>query len=436
MFADSAQLKLQDLTHDDIELYVRDMLQTMLGAGKIGTTDCVRKFQLIQKVIHKADGGFLWVYLATRTLFEGFTNEDGIEELEARLDQLPNEIIDLYTHMPQRVNTVYRRQIAVYFELMLSKHFKPLSALRMILAADQSMATGLFKAPFDESSRGKLILKCEGLNAIVATRCAGMLETEELSAEASTKVLIYYEEHSLVKALHRTVYGYFDTPEGEEFLKSNLAIHVEPHISHATSLLLLLSHVQCVLSSSQTATMGNMATKLLACTDWGLASRSFYNIRPLILVNLLLEEGGNPSLPFALKHLTLGINIETTAWRELLVAIWGYWSWSAIAGLKDHDFSRSLTQTCVQTLQAFLKRNANVKETIREVQSVLDGSRQIHFIYERSACLSYKISCTTCPILKHFTACSWIWGLDHIKQLRRLHWGRTVCTEMFRLSSR
>jgi hypothetical protein len=58
---------MQDLTRVDIELYIRDTLDTDMGfqEPKLGDNRCA---DLIQDVVDAAKGVFLWVFLVVRSI--------------------------------------------------------------------------------------------------------------------------------------------------------------------------------------------------------------------------------------------------------------------------------------------------------------------------------------------------------------------------------
>ncbi|UNI23438.1 hypothetical protein JDV02_009255 [Purpureocillium takamizusanense] len=90
--------KIQDLTWLDIKKYTNDTLQNLF------VNDDESLFDFTSSVCKKANGVFLWVFLALKSIRTGITNDDDINELERRLESLPNELHQLYQHMWQRLN--------------------------------------------------------------------------------------------------------------------------------------------------------------------------------------------------------------------------------------------------------------------------------------------------------------------------------------------
>lgn len=115
-FSSCPQLRVQDLTQFDIKKYAIDTLQGLNFDDKEGLG------RLVYKICLKADGVFLWVALALKSIQTGHCNNDDPAEVESRLDALPNDLNTLYQQMWRRLNdseAVYRKTAAQYFNLVL-----------------------------------------------------------------------------------------------------------------------------------------------------------------------------------------------------------------------------------------------------------------------------------------------------------------------------
>lgn len=115
-FGSCLQLRVQDLTRLDIENYAKDTLQ------KLYCDDAETINRLVSTICFKANGVFLWVALALKSVQTGIRNHDDIAELESRLESLPDDLNRLYQQMWWRLNdskAVYRATAAQYFNLML-----------------------------------------------------------------------------------------------------------------------------------------------------------------------------------------------------------------------------------------------------------------------------------------------------------------------------
>ncbi|KAF3940937.1 hypothetical protein ABW19_dt0204871 [Dactylella cylindrospora] len=111
-------LKVQDYTRRDIEKYVTDGL----GRIKVKLSD-ERRRDLIQKIVDRAEGVFLWAMIVSKDIRTGITNEDHPEQLFERLNRLPSGMFELYQAMLKRLGSdkeMYEREAAPYFWAVLT----------------------------------------------------------------------------------------------------------------------------------------------------------------------------------------------------------------------------------------------------------------------------------------------------------------------------
>jgi hypothetical protein len=92
-------LKLQDLTINDIRLYVQDTLVKHKRMIDLSEEEPEETSALCQEIIDKASGVFLWVCLVVRSLLESLRNRDGIDYLRQKLSEFPPELEPLYGHI-------------------------------------------------------------------------------------------------------------------------------------------------------------------------------------------------------------------------------------------------------------------------------------------------------------------------------------------------
>ena len=113
-------IRLQDVTQRDIHDHVRATLleKTM----NIQDSDYQHRLidELTEQMCHRADGVFLWIYFVLRNVCTGLSNEDDLEILLERINELPSGMNDLYDLMWKRSNggsKVYQNEAARIFAL-------------------------------------------------------------------------------------------------------------------------------------------------------------------------------------------------------------------------------------------------------------------------------------------------------------------------------
>ncbi|KAF2277691.1 uncharacterized protein EI97DRAFT_375181, partial [Westerdykella ornata] len=112
-------LRLQNLTYEDISRYVRDKLEGCDEVLRMRVSDPTEFQQLVEEIIAKASGVFLWVTLAVRSLLEGLTNFDRMADLRFRLKEIPDDLTQLYWHMLRSIKPAfYFNQAAKLLKIM------------------------------------------------------------------------------------------------------------------------------------------------------------------------------------------------------------------------------------------------------------------------------------------------------------------------------
>ncbi|KAH8896292.1 hypothetical protein GQ53DRAFT_587605, partial [Thozetella sp. PMI_491] len=93
-FSSYPGLQLQSLTRDDILGYC----QSAIGKS-LSSRDNKEWFGLIEQIVERSSGVFLWATLVVKTLFKAYQEGAKLSELQARLNELPADLSNLYAHL-------------------------------------------------------------------------------------------------------------------------------------------------------------------------------------------------------------------------------------------------------------------------------------------------------------------------------------------------
>lgn len=93
-FRSCSQLVVEEQSNADIAFYVRDRLK-----DEDNVLLNPRWEDLADQVIRRACGVFLWVKLVVDSLLRGWHRYETIDQLSARLQETPQDLVDLYAHM-------------------------------------------------------------------------------------------------------------------------------------------------------------------------------------------------------------------------------------------------------------------------------------------------------------------------------------------------
>lgn len=83
---------------------------------------------LVEEIVTRAKGVFLWVYLAVQSLLSGLRNADLLCDLQERLNQLPEGLENFFQKIYDSIDEVYKRRSNVTLDIVLQAE-RPLSVM-------------------------------------------------------------------------------------------------------------------------------------------------------------------------------------------------------------------------------------------------------------------------------------------------------------------
>lgn len=238
------RLRVQDLTRSDLERYALDHIKLTESIFD----EALRRWHKdsrnpVDILVDKAEGVFLWLILAVKSINKGFTHRDTAEMIWQRIHSLPGDLTRLYKDMWDRAcedNPVaYRERGALYFRLILLSQDEMIggicqafgtSSLLHLMLASTSVADQLLDAissPPDLVSEERLLYICGECARQLNLYCFNLVETYPSCVEAEvfgwydchydTLWLRYGRRH--VQFIHRTAQEFLvDTVDGQEIL--------------------------------------------------------------------------------------------------------------------------------------------------------------------------------------------------------------------------
>lgn len=191
-FGSSAKLRLQDLTHKDVQRYVEDKFQDVPRLASMISENGYEMNKLKEEIVAKAEGVFLWVKLAVKDQIRGLRNDDSPEQLQERLACLPSEIEGIYLRMLLQIDKPYRQQASYFLRMAL---YKPrMSLLEHALASYKELEAMLLS---DRNvSTQEIVSLCQRTRVRIITRCAGLLEVHEPSNQDTKSKTSSHERDS------------------------------------------------------------------------------------------------------------------------------------------------------------------------------------------------------------------------------------------------
>ena len=224
-YADNAGFKLHvhDHTSHDIANFVNEQFgqdERFLRLRHInsGYQD------LVDEIISRANGVFLWVFLVVRSLSRGLTNEDTIEDFQRRLRAIPTDLKTYFKLMLQSTEDVYQSQAArIYLMCLNSPGPLWITPLSFFAEEDYSHFGAQLCIPKVYSERQEEKDAQIAIRRIKA-RCPDLLEIKYSDRPDNWQV----------QFLHRTAHDFIATEDVLKYLTSlepNFEVH--DHLCHA-----------------------------------------------------------------------------------------------------------------------------------------------------------------------------------------------------------
>jgi hypothetical protein len=210
-FKTRPKLRMQDLTRQDIHLYITDRLVHDKMMEELSLQEPIACAKLVEEISEAALGVFLWVELVVKSLLNGLSNKDRIEDLLRRLKALPRGLAAFYEHIVINIDSIYQEEASRLYQLMAVTLEWPddwtpaqqLTLVSMYLSTHQEELQG---RDFVVAFRDKpfVLGKCKETDVFLRTRCGGLLELQY--GLGSTEIVPSLK----VSYIHRTVMEYLE----------------------------------------------------------------------------------------------------------------------------------------------------------------------------------------------------------------------------------
>ncbi|KAF5581595.1 nacht nucleoside triphosphatase [Fusarium pseudoanthophilum] len=202
---------IHELTWNDILTYSQDRLQKH-PRWKLLESQTSKARTLAKTVASRAQGVFLWVFLVTRLLREGLSNDDSFADLEKRLLSIPMELETFFRQILESVPSFYHQKMAGTLRVALYAR-EPLDSMIYSFVNDEYEDPNYFRHAFipesdlnPDETQNHLVARQNQIARRLKGWCRGLLD----------------EQMGRVHFLHRTVGEFLRTREMSEFLESKL----------------------------------------------------------------------------------------------------------------------------------------------------------------------------------------------------------------------
>ena len=226
------QLRLEDLTKEDIRRFVRDKLEDDDAFRKFREGEAEACDHLVNEVVQRAHGVFLWVFLVVRSLTTGLANADRIVDLQRRLDSLPDDLEEYFRHMLDTIDRTYLQQTAQTFQVAL-KASEPLNLMTYyMLDKLETSPEYALELKLQVMSDMDIRSRHHDMKLRINARCKDLLEVTRVNNYDTTEDILganltqgppesFFDYQ--IDFLHRTVRDFFHTRYMYEWVGANVS---------------------------------------------------------------------------------------------------------------------------------------------------------------------------------------------------------------------
>ncbi|KAI0520882.1 hypothetical protein F5B22DRAFT_644623 [Xylaria bambusicola] len=208
-------VSLHELTRGDIYQFSRAMFEKDLNFDRVHG----HYLELVQEIVDKADGVFLWAFLVVRLLLESVAFGDDIDILYAKLNSVPLELNDMYRTLLPRTNEVdrQRRNRMLLFALAV----KESASVHAYAWLDRLRDPGFpYSLNIPSWSQAQIDSNAQKAAFLIQFLARGLLETIQTSSDYGLGYLphggrlatSFSKPYVGVRFLHRSAYDFLKEP--------------------------------------------------------------------------------------------------------------------------------------------------------------------------------------------------------------------------------
>jgi hypothetical protein len=214
------QLKLEDLTRDDIQLYVKERLYDHPRFRRIIQSHPRDAEALIAGILSKAAGVFLWVCLVIKQLLHELRDGCSIEKLLESVEGISSDLGHYFTRLMSSISSEQRKEASKMIQIVLYQETEYASMIPLRLVdlyfigqdrPDFILDDKSQHQVFDPTNRQALDFQLESICRRLSSRCMGLIEYSPPYSHASDDPLEAL--NSNVDFLHRSCRDFISTPE-------------------------------------------------------------------------------------------------------------------------------------------------------------------------------------------------------------------------------
>ncbi|KAK7971562.1 hypothetical protein PG989_016578 [Apiospora arundinis] len=240
------QLRLQDLTSNDIQVFVRGQFAKQPRLWSLDDRGDKPIVTLFHNIVAASSGVFLWVCLVVAELLEEARDGASVAELIETVDKVPYDLDEYFSRIIGSIEPRHRAESSLMFQIALHEEteFVTLHSLRLLdlsfveeRHSDFAIRPGYSRTKYDFSTKGlrtrldsafrRVNSRCRGLlemqyskgntEGMIEVGCFQKIQEEQENGPTKSQLIVAYDFH--VSFLHRSFHDYLLEPRNMEWLQ-------------------------------------------------------------------------------------------------------------------------------------------------------------------------------------------------------------------------
>lgn len=189
-------LRLEELTAQDIKLFVHESFAAHSGFLEMQKYDKPHADALLQTIGEKASGVFLWVHLVVKSLLAGLSSGDSLASLQGRLNACPEKLEDLFQGILDSIAkdaTLFNHASRLFQVHRATRGKMPLVTLYF---TDEASLEQALVATYKPMSVDETLYRARLMAKRLNSRCKGLLEVGEHVKSNEFENTSNYSDHN------------------------------------------------------------------------------------------------------------------------------------------------------------------------------------------------------------------------------------------------
>ncbi|KAL8856959.1 MAG: hypothetical protein Q9178_006454 [Gyalolechia marmorata] len=199
------KLRVQDLNRQDMERMINQRLLPRLPTHRSTWQDSYGLRLMVESLVEKSSGVFLWLDLVIKDMIQGFRNEDTFDELQSRIDRTPDTVYGMYARSLTNSGPGYLETALKYLRVILTaEEVGTRNTLLSLALTEPEPWEVITRYELEYFTSPRFRSTCEALEVRLVSRCGSLLEIDdnEDGGGLNCDPLVYYDRS--IQFMHKT----------------------------------------------------------------------------------------------------------------------------------------------------------------------------------------------------------------------------------------